>query len=88
MTLFVVSLCMLLSLYDQSFPAASHSLRHFFYPVPWRQKMRIHLGGSPFFYLYYDLPELNLYRIFNSLGVGFFFVGTLVAWMYLAKITP
>src|SRR5262249_13214368 len=57
--------------------------------VQWKQKLRFHLGGAPFFYIYHDLPEVNLYRIFNALGVALFFSCTLIAsWMYLAKITP
>lgn len=87
--LFVISLSMLLSLIEDRYPYFAASLSKSFYPAPWESQLRFHLGGAPFFYIYHDLPSYNLYRIFNSIGVGIIFTGTLLAsMMFLVKFRP
>lgn len=87
--LFIVSLGMLLSLIEDQFPALSQWLGQTLYPGPWAAKMRYHLGGAPFYYLYRDIPSLNLFRMFNTLGIALVFSCTLMASvLYLAKLSP
>lgn len=89
MGLFILSACMLLNLLEHAYPSAGSFFRQIFYPHQLQRKMRYHLGGAPLFYFYYDLPSLNLYRIFNTLGVAILFTSSLIAsLLYLAKISP
>lgn len=89
MTLFIISLCMLLNLVEHRFPDAGRWLREIFYPAIPIKKSRYHLGGAPLYYLYRDLPILSFYRIFNTLGVMILFGSMLAASvMVLAKISP
>ncbi len=89
MSLFIISLCMLLNIVEHSYPSLGSTLRHVFYPLQWQYKLRYHLGGAPWYYLAYDLPLLNLHHIFNTLGVSLIFTSSLAAsFMYLAKISP
>jgi DNA segregation ATPase FtsK/SpoIIIE, S-DNA-T family len=87
--LFVVSFCMLLSLVEDQYPSVGTFLGHLFYKNLWQRKLRYHLGGAPFFFLYRDLPLFNLSRIFNTLGVVILFSSTFIASiLFLAKISP
>lgn len=84
-----VSLSMLLSLFEDRYPSIGRYLGELFHTLEWQGERRYHLGGAPFFYLYRDLPHYNLYRIFNSFGVAFFFSGTLLtSLMLLCKAQP
>lgn len=86
---FVASLSILLSLLEDVAPSFSGILGNAFYPNMWQRKMRFHLGGALFYYLYKDLPALNLARILNAAGVGLLFSATLIAsTLFFAKITP
>lgn len=83
----MLSLCMLLSLIENDAPLFAHSLGNTFYPGLWGNKLRYHLGGAPFFYLYRDLPSFNLHHIFNTVGVALIFSSTLIAsLLFLFKI--
>lgn len=85
----VVSICILLSLLEDRYPAAGNWVSNAFYKGPWERKMRYHLGGAPAFYFYHDMPGYNLLYIFNALGVGIIFSGTLIAsLLLLAKLSP
>lgn len=87
--LFLTSLCMLLSLIEDAFPVFAASIGNTFYKGLWQQKMRYHLGGAPFYFFYRDLPTINLFRVFNTLGAGLIFASTLVtSLLLLAKISP
>lgn len=88
-TLFILSICMLLNLFEHTFPSVATVMRQLFYPYQWQRKMRYHLGGAPLFYFFSDLPLFNLHRIFNTLGVGILFLSSsIVSLIYLAKISP
>lgn len=88
-TIFVTSLCMLLSLIEHAYPTAQAFLGNLFYKNLWQRKLRFHLGGAPFFYLYKDIPSLNLFVVFNHLGVALIFSSTLIlSFLSLAKISP
>ncbi|MBA2368716.1 MAG: DNA translocase FtsK [Candidatus Protochlamydia sp.] len=83
----IFSISMLLSLIESDFPYAANFIGSLFYPGLWIKKLRYHLGGAPFFYLYQDLPAFNLNRIFNTVGVALIFSSTLIAsLLFLFKI--
>lgn len=87
--LLLFSLCILLNLIEHEFPFAANFLRKIFYPALWEKKIRLHLGGAPFYYLYRDLPSFNLHLIFNSLGILLLCLLTLcTSLFYLGKIHP
>jgi S-DNA-T family DNA segregation ATPase FtsK/SpoIIIE len=77
--IFVISLCILLSLLEDQYPAAGKWLSSIFYSRLAKQKMYYHLGGAPMYYVYHDLPAFNLQRIFNTAGVAIIFASTLLA---------
>lgn len=84
----LLSLCMLLSLIESDAPAAAQKIGNIFYPGLWSHKMRYHLGGAPIFYLYRDLPSLNLNHMFNTVGVALIFSSTLIAsLLFLFKVS-
>lgn len=87
--LMLLSLGMLLSLTEDQWPAASSWLHQTFYPSLFAKKIKYHLGGAPFYYLYRDLPSANLFYIFNSWGIALLFSGTLAASiLYFSKLSP
>lgn len=83
----MISLCMLLSLIESDTQRLGQKIGEIFYPGLWTNKMRYHLGGAPFYYLYRDLPSLNLNHILNTVGVALIFSSTLIAsLLFLFKI--
>lgn len=81
------SLCMLWTLIESDAPRLAQTISHTFYPGLWSNKMRYHLGGAPFFYLYRDLPSFNFNHMFNTVGVALIFSSTLIAsLLFLFKI--
>lgn len=59
------------------------------YATNWAFKQGFHLGGSPIYYLYQEMPYFNLFRMFNTAGIALIFSGTLfVCLLLLFKITP
>lgn len=86
--LFVTSLCVLLSLIEDVYPAVTQWAERFFYAKWPQQIIAYHLGGTIFDYLYDGVPEVNLHRIFNTIGVGIIFSSTLIASiLYFSEIT-
>lgn len=85
----VVSFCILLSLLEDRFPSNTAWLNSTFFAGAWERKIRFHLGGAPFYYLYRDLPGFSLLYIFNAIGVALIFSGTFLAGLlFLFKINP
>ena len=85
----VLSLCLLLSLIESDFPSLSNQIGLTFYPGLWMKHLRYHLGGAPAFYIYQDLPGVNLNNIFNTLGAALIFSSTLIAsLLFLFKVKP
>lgn len=83
----VISLCMLLSLIESDAPQLGQKIRETLYPGLWEKKMRYHLGGAPFYYLYSDLPSFNLNHMLNTVGGALIFSTTLIAsFLFLFKI--
>ncbi len=87
--LLLFSTCILLSLIEVRYPNARTYLSQTFFTQHWQQKMRYHLGGAPFYYLYHDHPSLSLQHMINATGVALIFTTTLLASiLYLAKVSP
>lgn len=85
----ILSLCMILSLIESDAPSFAEGIGTLFYPGLWGHKMRYHLGGAPFFYLYRDLPSFNLNHVLNTVGAALIFSSTLIAsLLFLFKISP
>ena len=85
----IVSVCILLSLIEDRYPSAGSFLGNSLYTNLWKRKLRYHLGGAPFYYLYKDMPVFNLHRMLNTAGVAIIFSSTLLAsLLFLFKITP
>ncbi|MGA8165632.1 MAG: DNA translocase FtsK [Waddliaceae bacterium] len=83
----IVSFSILLCLVEDQFPHVGESLNFFFYTQLWNRKLHFHLGGSPLYYLYKDLPIFNLKHLLNSMGVAIIFSITLISsFLILAKI--
>lgn len=83
------SCCMLLSVIESDFPHFSNWVGSTFYPGLWTKKLHYHLGGAPFYYLYKDLPAVNLSHLLNTLGVSLIFTSTLISsLLFLFKIRP
>lgn len=71
------STCILLSLLEERYLSFANTMERLFYP---HRRMAIyHLGGSPAYFIYRDIPVVNLQNIFNALGVGILFSSTLAA---------
>jgi S-DNA-T family DNA segregation ATPase FtsK/SpoIIIE len=83
----MISLSMLLSLIESDAPQIGKKIGETLYPGLWAHRMRYHLGGAPFYYLYRDLPSFNLNHILNTVGVALIFSSTLIAsLLFLFKI--
>lgn len=78
----VISWSFLLTLIDSDFPQLATALGERLYPGLWGHGLRYHLGGAPFFYLYKDLPSLNLHRILNQVGVALIFSSLFIASVF------
>lgn len=82
----VVSTSMLLTLVDQEMPKTEKFIRYFFYPA---LTTHDHLGGSFLYYLYTELPFINLSRTLNHVGVFILCFSTFLAGcLLLFKISP
>lgn len=87
--LFLSSFCVLLSLIEDQLPHLGKVLGNLFYPYLWAKKQRYHLGGSLFYYLYHDVPSINLLNILSVRGVALFSSTALFASvLFLTKTTP
>lgn len=87
--LMLVSFCLLMCVIEESSPSGAAFMQSSFYPGLWERKLRYHLGGALFNYLYLDLPIFNLHRIFSSVGTAILALSGLSAsLLLLAKTTP
>lgn len=86
---FVASLCILLSLIEDQSPAAASVLGNTFYTNLWQRRLHYHLGGAFFYFLYSDMPLINLRHILNTTGVAIIFSSTFLAsLLFLTKTSP
>lgn len=85
----IISVCLLLSLIEAQFPTIGNFLGSTLYTNMWTVKLRYHLGGAPFYYIYQDLPNYNLHRMFNTVGMAIIFSSTLTASvLLLTEVKP
>ncbi|GAB4235780.1 MAG: DNA translocase FtsK [Chlamydiales bacterium] len=76
--LMILSLTILLNVAEETFPTFKETLESIFYPQVSYKPGLYHLGGTPAYYLYRDMPNFNLKHIFNSIGVTIIFSSTLL----------
>lgn len=85
----LISFCILLSLLEDTAPKVADFMGKYLYKNLWEHKMRFHLGGALFYYLYHDVPFLNLYRIFNTMGIALIFSSIFLAsFFFLTSLNP
>lgn len=89
LSVFIASFCFLLSLIEDKLPSLGNVIGSLFYPYLWAKKSHYHLGGALFYYLYRDIPAINLLKLFNVTGVALVFSTTLCAsLLFLTKTSP
>ena len=87
-TLFAVSLGMLLNVVEDIYPIIGTSLSKIFYTNQWTHHQRFHLGGALQFFVYKDLDTFNLSRLIGVPGVTILFASLLLASsFFLFKIS-
>lgn len=87
--LFLCSFCMWLTLVEEHITTFGNWLSLWFYPHAKEFGTHYHLGGALFYYLYMDVPFVNLHKIFNWMGSLLLFSSTLMASiLFLTKVTP
>jgi S-DNA-T family DNA segregation ATPase FtsK/SpoIIIE len=88
------SICILLNVFAETFPTRAALLEDrvvtetavVYNPYP-RTMIRVNLGGAPFYYLFADLPYINLQRILSSVGTTLIFSClSLAAFLLLTKV--
>lgn len=93
-SIMIFSLSVLLNVIAESFPNAMQNIGSHVYsetvitstPTPYRIE-RYYLGGVPTYYLYMDLPNLNLYKLLSNVGVSLvFFTIFFTATLLFAEI--
>ena len=82
-TLTLVSACVLLSLLEERYPDLATQLSGLLHSASGMKKVRFHLGGAPFAYLYKDLPHYNFLYLFNAAGSALLFSCLLIGSLYL-----
>lgn len=68
-TIMLLSGSILLNLLEDCSPKVGLWLSDVLHSPSAPKDIQLHLGGNPLFYLYTDLPEINLKRILNTLGI-------------------
>lgn len=96
--IFLSSSCILLTVFSNTYPHKIAFLGKkiftdsIFLTTPYPQMhTRYNLGGIPFFYIYHDIPFINLQKLLSSIGtVLIFSTGWLVSFILLSeeKIIP
>lgn len=92
-SILIASTCFLLNLSAEAFPLFANSFKPIVYTQTVTlhtsltyQKVRINLGGTPFYYLYKDLSFFNLNRILSGVGVAIVFsITLLVSFLQLTR---
>ncbi|HSX12460.1 MAG TPA: DNA translocase FtsK 4TM domain-containing protein [Rhabdochlamydiaceae bacterium] len=93
-SLFILSVSILLNLFAESVGFSSRFFQDKIYvesitfSVPYPQMhVRYNLGGVPLYYLYRDLPMLNLQHILSNVGTGLTFsITAIVSFLLFAEI--
>jgi len=89
----LLSCCLLLNLFAEiglPLSGIEHKIytESYFFDLPYPHRAtRYNLGGVPFYYLYRDLPTVNLQRILSDVGIGLTFSLTaIVSFLLLTEI--
>jgi S-DNA-T family DNA segregation ATPase FtsK/SpoIIIE len=89
MIVLIISTSMLLSILEVAEPSLFDALSGVFYPVLKERHFNYHLGGAPAFYIYRDLPYVNLERLLNWLGALCLFASAwLASLLFLTRVSP
>ncbi len=92
--LLLCSTCILLNVFAEHFPTKAIAFEDrvitemtvVYSPYP-RTITRVNLGGAPFYYLFADLPYINLQQILSSVGTTLIFSTlSLTAFLLLTKV--
>ncbi|MDP1835327.1 MAG: DNA translocase FtsK [Chlamydiales bacterium] len=87
--LWLASTCILLNLAEDRSLTVGTWLRDVLHSPTAPSGVHLHLGGTPLFYLYSDLPGFNLKRILNTIGVGIVFFTTFLAGLFgMTEVRP
>lgn len=90
----VCSICMLLNVFAEQFPSKAllfddrvvSETAVLYSPYP-HTIIRFNLGGAPFYYLYADLPYINLQHILSSIGTTLIFATLgLASFLLLTRV--
>ncbi len=74
---------------EDTLPELRNWLGETFLPQMWQKRLKFHLGGAPLYYIYHDLPKINLLGLFNTLGVSLIAIALLgTGLIYLCGSTP
>ncbi|MES2274031.1 MAG: DNA translocase FtsK, partial [Chlamydiota bacterium] len=90
----LTSCCILLTVFTESFPETAKTWDHFvvsetqaIYTPYLRTLIRYYLGGVPFYFIFSDLPGVNLQRILSSTGTTLIFSSLgLVSFLLLTRV--
>lgn len=81
--LFLISLGIILSLFEDNFPQFATTMREIFFTESVERKLQMHLAGAPLWFLFKDLPTFNVSSFVNALGVLLLFV-PLALWSVIS----
>lgn len=92
--IFLGSSCVLLTLFADSYPDLAEkwgksliSETATFHIPYYRTVVRYHLGGVPFYFLFADMPGINLQQILSPIGCGLIFSSLgLVSFLLLTRV--
>ncbi len=85
--LLVVSTGILFNLVEDRSPTIGAWLRETLHSPAAPRGAQLHLGGTPLYYIYADVPSFSLKRILNTAGITVIFSSTLLAsFLMLTKI--
>lgn len=98
LTLITFSSCILLNMISETYPSVGAFFNlsvytesiHLDTPLPYRS-IRYYLGGYPLYFLYYDLPKYNLYRLLSNVGISLIFstvLGVSLLLLTQARLSP
>ncbi len=75
----IISAGILLNLVEDLSPTSAFWLKEILHSPHAPRGIQLHLGGTPLYYLYTDLPAFSLKRILNTAGIAVVFSSTLLA---------
>lgn len=82
----IVGVNLIFCIVEDTLPDFRNWLGETFIPQMWVKKLKFHLGGAPLYYLYHDIPKVNLLGMFNTLGVTLIALSMLgLGLLYLCK---